>query len=122
MNRVLGRSGRPLAPAEEAPLVRRTLRRLAKHIGRSLEVPWREAHELGRIEIGERGTRDAGQPQRLRVQRLLEDRARKARVAKALTAFGALEDLTERLPGALAERVLALVRELGRDLQELAVV
>ena len=56
----------------------------------------------------------AREPQRLRVQRLLEDRARVARVAEALAAHGRVEHRAQRLVGALGELVLVIAGELAR--------
>ena len=61
----------------------------------------------------------AGEPQRVRAQRLLEQRAREARVAEALAALRAVEDPSQRLDRALVEAVLAVGRELLRDRDEL---
>ena len=44
----------------------------------------------------------------MRVQRLLEQRARVARVAEALAALRAVEDPAQRLDRALVEAVLAV--------------
>ena len=58
-------------------------------------------------------------PQRVRVQRLLEQRPRESSVAEALAAARAVEDLPERALGTLAEGVLALGDEPARDRDEL---
>ena len=59
------------------------------------------------------------EPQRLCVQRLLEERAREACVAERLVALGAREDRAQRVLGALAERVLGLGGEAREDLDEI---
>ena len=58
------------------------------------------------------------EPQRLSVQRLLEERAREARVPERLVALGVVEDRAQRRVGALAEGVLGLGGEAREDLDE----
>ena len=71
-----------------------------------------------RVELLERAALDAGEPERLPVQRLLEDRAGVAGVAEALAAGRAGEDPLERLVRARAELVLVLGRQPARDLEQ----
>src|SRR5205085_9600821 len=59
------------------------------------------------------------EPQRLRVERLLEDRPREARVAEPLAARRAVEDRPEHAFDALAEAVLGLAREPLSDRDQL---
>ena len=69
--------------------------------------------ELPPVELLQRAPLQACEPQRLRVERLLEQRAREARVAEALAALGPGEDPRAASPSALSvERVLVLGREL----------
>jgi hypothetical protein len=55
----------------------------------------------------------------VRVERLLEDRAREAGVAEALTAPRGLEDRAKRALASLTESVLVVDGELGRDGEQL---
>ena len=59
-----------------------------------------------------------GEPQCLRVQRLLEQRARETRVAEPLVALGIGKDRTHRIGGSIAERVLGIHGEAREDLAE----
>ena len=72
-----------------------------------------------RLSSCERGSLQARQPQRLPVERLLEDRARVARVAEPLAARCAGEDPLERLVRARPELVLVLGRQPVRDLEQI---
>ena len=71
-------------------------------------------HQAGELGSGQRLDVTLAEPERLRVQRLLEERAREARVAERLVALGAREDRAQRVLGALAERVLATRRRSAR--------
>src|SRR5205085_1721223 len=66
---------------------------------------------LERRQLLDADVASARQPQRLRVERLLEDRPREARVAEPLAARRALEDRPQRTVHALAEAVLGRARE-----------
>ena len=59
------------------------------------------------------------EPQRLGVQRLLEERAREARVAERRVALAPREDRAQRLLGTVAERVLRIAGEAAEDRDEL---
>src|SRR5436853_4619022 len=71
------------------------------------------------LEARERVARNARKAERLRVQRLLEERPHEARVPEALTARGAGEDPAQRRLGSIAEHVLVVAREGMRDREQL---
>jgi len=52
-----------------------------------------QSHQLRPLEVGELHALDTCEPERLGVERLLEERARKARISEALAAPGTTEDL-----------------------------
>ena len=60
----------------------------------------RSSHQLVAVELGELGTLDLREAQRLRVERLLEERAGEARVPEALAAPGFVEDRAAASPRA----------------------
>src|SRR2546423_1619229 len=82
-----GRKSAP-APPEAGPCVTRE-RLLADRTSGGLKIRGAERHQLLAIEPGELVAADALQPQRLRVQRLLEERADETCVAEALAASSA---------------------------------
>src|SRR6185437_1487504 len=102
------RSSRP----EPAPRGRLLVR--ADGSRRGDEIGALEAHQLLETALAL-----AGEPQRVRVQRLLEDRAREAGVAVALATLGAGEDPPELLGAGRIDPVLVLAREALRDRDEL---
>jgi hypothetical protein len=83
----------------------------------------------GGVEVGRRQAGQfvgvqvwvACQAERLSVQSLLEDRARVAGVAEALTALTPPEDPEQLLGGTFDELVLVLPREGGRDRDQLLI-
>src|SRR5215210_4032508 len=79
-------------PAPEPPARARDLRALAERASARDEIIRCQARQRHRVEPPELGTRGAGKAQRLRVQRLLEDRARVPRVAEAPPPLSPLED------------------------------
>ena len=79
-----------------------------------------QRHQLGRAELAESGIALLCKPERLRVQRLLEERAREARVAEAFAALDAVEDPRELRLGVRCERVLVACGDVARDLEQLA--
>src|SRR5205807_1551233 len=72
---------------------------LAERSGTGEEVRTTERHQLGPLEAGQLGTLHPGEPQRLCIERLLEERPRKPRVAEALAAGRAAEDPTQHVRG-----------------------
>src|SRR5262249_44114351 len=83
------------------------------------EVFRAERHQLLALELGELVAGHLREPERLRVQRLLEQRPREPCVAEALSALRRSEDPPNRLDCALAEAVLVLREELRRDREQL---
>src|SRR5207244_3710683 len=77
---------------------------------------WLQPHEL---VLGQRLDVALAEPQRLRVQRLFEQRAREAGVPERLGALRALEDRAQRLLRTVAEGVLRLGGEAAEDRDEL---
>src|SRR5204862_7679440 len=75
------------------------------------EVCFGQTHQLVGVPTPQRFLRSRREPQRLRVQRLLEDRARVACIAKAFSAFNATEDTTQLLSGGRSHAVRVLLRE-----------
>src|SRR5207247_6076860 len=83
------------------------------------EVLRGQTAQLIRVELLEPDPCRSGEPQRLRVQRLLEDRAGVARIAEALAALGLLEDAAQ-LPGCVAgQAILVLLREAAGNRDQL---
>ena len=102
--------------AAEEPAARPLRRRLGAEGARAGgDVLRGQRRELVRPDLVE----PAREPQRVRVHRLLEQRAREARVAEALASLRAVEDAAQLVDCALVERVLALGGELLRDRDEL---
>src|SRR5919202_5406569 len=81
-------SGSGRAPAEPALLG--ACRVLAERTRGRLDVSRVELGQLVAIELLDRPPRERGETERLCVQRLLEDRARVARVPEPLAAAGAV--------------------------------
>ena len=107
------------AAAPEPRRARRQLRPLPERPGRAEHVLRLEPHQLLGVELVERASGDAGETQRLRVQRLLEDRPRVAGVAEALPALRSVERPPQRRLRSLRQEVLALAREAPRDREQL---
>ena len=107
-----------LAAEPAGALGARRQRPLTERVRARDEIGRRQARELGlrqQVDVA------LAEPERLCVQRLLEQRAREACVAERLVALGAREDRAEGVVGPLAERVLGLGGEEREDLDEVLV-
>src|SRR5918999_982877 len=79
------------------------------------EVFRRERHEL----VRRCRALFSRKPQSMRIQRVLEDRPREARVTEGLSSLGRVEDPAQRSFAAFAQPVLAVEGELPGDGDEL---
>src|SRR5437763_11972279 len=105
-------------PAKRLPRAGFDAARLAERPRGGEEVVRRQRHQLLGRQVAELGAGHAREPERLRVERLLEDRPSEARVAEALGALGGVEDPAQRVLGA-GELVLVLAREAAGDGEQL---
>src|SRR6266540_6135007 len=111
---------RQLAPTAPEACARFFGGRLLAECPRSgQEVVAAQHHQLRSVELRQLRALQAGQPQRLRVERLLEERAREPRVPEAFTAGRPPEDSPQNLRRALVERVLVVCGELLGDRKQL---
>ena len=83
--------------AQPAPAPRSFLDPFAERARRLEHILGGERDHVVAVELGELGAFDRREPERLPVQRLLEDRPGEARVAEALAAARTGEDPLERL-------------------------
>src|SRR3712207_2981170 len=88
---------------------------LAQRAGSLSDVVRGERRYVGAVERIHTPVLAARQPQRLAVERLLEQRAGEARVAGLLTRAEATEDAAERRLGARLQRVLVLSQDVRED-------
>src|SRR5919112_6291782 len=88
---------------------------LAQRAGSLGDVVRGERRYVGTVERIHTAVLIARQPQRLAVERLLEQRAGEARVAGLLTMAQATEDAAERRFGARLQRVLVLAHDFRED-------
>jgi hypothetical protein len=93
-------AGAPAAPKEDRPRGR-DLRRLAEGARRGEEVFLGQLLQRGGRHIGE--TWSAGESKSMHVERLLEERSRKACVAESLAPAGGAERRAQSSLGALGE-------------------
>ena len=96
---------------------RRLVGLLAERAGCGFDVGLAQLGQLGgaeRIEIAL-----VGESKRLRVQRLLEQCSREARVAEAFATTNAVEDPAQLLLGVRREPVLVARRDVARDREQL---
>src|SRR4051812_3703421 len=111
--RAVERTSSAAAPEPAAP---RRQRLLAEGARSGEDVVRLQGHQLGVAELLDVTLTE---PERLRVERLLEQRARESRIPEALVALGTAEDRTEDIRRALHKRVLGVCGEVAEDRHEL---
>src|SRR4051794_12827033 len=105
-------SPEPASPSRGLGITRWLLAQRAGSLG---DVIGGERGYVGAVELIHVPVLVARQPQRLAVERLLEQRAGEACVAGLLTRVEATEDAAERRVGARLQRVLVLGHDVGED-------